>query len=137
MNKELALINLLKHCGVPYIWGGSTMKNGVDCSGYAQLMLAEIGMDPPGDQTAQGLFNHFKANGKFVTENFELWTLLFFGSSTSKITHIAIALGHGLMVEAGGGGSKTRTKADAEKIGAKVRVRNIGSRMDLVAAIKI
>lgn len=35
----------------------------IDCSGFAQKVLAAAGLDPAGDQTAQGLFDYFKKNG--------------------------------------------------------------------------
>ncbi len=35
----------------------------LDCSGFAQKVLASAGLDPAGDQTAEDLFNYFKNNG--------------------------------------------------------------------------
>jgi cell wall-associated NlpC family hydrolase len=120
--------------GTPYIWGGSNALLGFDCSGFVQEVLASIGADPLGDQTAQTLFNHFS---KSIQKEPQKGSLLFFGKDQKRITHIAIALGDGQMIEAGGGGSSTKTRADAEKTGACVRIRPIENRSDLVAITTI
>ena len=69
--------------------------------------------------------------------------LLFFGSSTSQISHIAIGLGDyngkPYMIEAGGAGrnSATMTDKDLARIDARVRIKPISNRGDLVASIKL
>lgn len=126
---------LIAHLGVPYIWGGSSRVAGLDCSGFAQLALAYLGLDPPGDQTAAGLMLHFQKPGNGIeTDKAELGTLCFYGAK-GRITHIAVALDAERMIEAGGGDSKTKTIAQARKKGACVRIRPIRRRQDLVAMI--
>ena len=128
--------------GKPYIWGGDDTIKGFDCSGLAQEVLASIGLDPKGDQTANALCEHFKhpANGVMHIDNgivkgyLEFGTLLFFGN-TNRITHVAIAIDQTLMYEAGGGGSKTRTIEDAIAQNAYIRIRPIARRKDLIYAI--
>jgi len=119
--------------GIPYKWGGDSPK-GVDCSGYVQLVLQKVGLDPKGDQTAQCLYNHFLQTGKKIVVPRE-GALLFFGKSLKSITHIAIALSSTEMIEAGGGGSKTRTREDAERDNAWVRIKPITNRRDLLITI--
>ena len=59
--------------------------------------------------------------------------ILFFGKDTSHITHVAICCSsRGQYVEAGGGGSKCKSP---ETSTGMVRVRPLGSRKDLVAAL--
>lgn len=66
----------------------------------------------------------------------DLGSLVFFGKSHQRITHVGWALDRNLMIEAAGGGSRTHTVKDAERHNAWIRVRPIESRSDLVACIK-
>ena len=122
--------------GTRYQWGANG-GGAFDCSGFVQEVLASQGYDPIGDQTALDLYRHFKnndlGNGSGIHKN----SLLFFGGSVDRITHVAMAIGNSLMIEAGGGGPRTETEDDAIRDNAMVRVRPILSRSDLVAAIKI
>jgi len=135
---EHALFTVMTSClGVPYIWGGNNPMTGMDCSGFAIWCLRSIGLWKGGDDTAQGLYVHYKTAGHVLTMDDELplGTLLFFGTSLDTITHITMAIDDDLMIEAGGGGSKTKTPADAAKAGACVRIRPISTRKDLVALV--
>jgi Cell wall-associated hydrolases (invasion-associated proteins) len=73
--------------GLPYIWGGSNPLTGMDCSGYVQEILAAGGVDPKGDQTAQGLFDFFSTNGLIGAKG--AGSLAFYGKSPKAITHVA------------------------------------------------
>lgn len=121
--------------GMPYIWGGSHPCQGYDCSGFVQEILASVGFDPKGDQTAQTLFDHFEgiASGVIPIGKPEAGAVLFFGSSPTKITHVSMAIDELHMIEAGGGGSTTLTIKDAVKQNAFIRVRPISNRKDLMA----
>lgn len=114
---------------VPYKWGGASPLEGLDCSGFVQECLASIGKDPRGDQTAMGLYNALLPNTR--EDVIRYGSILFFGPSKKEITHTAIAYNDKVMIEAGGGGSKTLTFEDAKKHQAFVRIRPI--RSDLVA----
>lgn len=123
----------LSFLGKPYIWGGDDPMRGFDCSGLVQEILAGVGMDPPGDQTAQGLLEHFKKNATESAPQFG--AILFFGSKTAPATHVTFCLNDKLMLEAGGGGSKTITVEDATQQNAFVRIRPIKNRADLKACL--
>ena len=124
----------LSFVGTPYRWGGDDFS-GMDCSGFAQEILSAAGEDPPGDQTSQGLFDHFQAKG-FLNPRKRAGALCFYGQSATKITHVAFALNDYQVIEAGGGGSRTKTEADAIRDNAYVRVRLINRRSDLVSIIR-
>ena len=116
--------------GAPYLWGGNGPH--FDCSGFVQEVLASVGIDPRDDQTAQALYNHFE---KFAEETLTRGSLLFYGASRDKITHVAIHLGEGCMIEAGGGDSSTTTLERANEQGAMVRIRPL--RKNYVAVLDI
>jgi cell wall-associated NlpC family hydrolase len=135
--REQFLIHLMGYMRIPYVWGGDNPKVGLDCSGLAQFVLDYLKLDPPGDQTANDLMYHFLVHGKRVGINDAdlLGCLIFFGGS-GRATHVAIALGNGLMIEAGGGGSKCTTPEIARQIGAEVRMAPITRRSDLLCIIR-
>lgn len=127
-----------KFIGRPYIWGGDgsgKCGGGFDCSGLVLECLWALGILPHKDLTAQGIHDAIIDKSghvvprPYVQEN----DVLFFGKDVKHITHVAIAVGGGLMVEAGGGWSKCKTLATSTGM---VRVRPISWRKDLVAVLR-
>lgn len=125
---------LLRHLHIPYRWGGSSPLVGLDCNGLAQIALAWLGLDPPGDQTADALYRHFRAHGTGVPIA-DLGDLCFYGQE-ARVTHVAVALDSQRMIEAGGGNARTISRQVAEQQGACVRVARIKRRVDLLAIIR-
>lgn len=115
--------------GLPYKWGGDDPIAGFDCSGLVIELLISQGVFPKGfDSTANGLHQNHAIK---PIKNPKFGALCFFGSQ-SKVTHVGFCLDRDLMLEAGGGGSKTKTEKDAEVQNAFIRIRPISSRNDLV-----
>lgn len=134
-NIQIATAEAFHYRGRPYIWmgdGSAKYWGGVDCSGYIQLVLGVVGLDPKGDQTAQALYNAYKSK---VTDAKTEGCMLFFGKSTSDIHHVAYCLSPAFMIEAGGGNSKCTTVAIANEMNACVKVSKISRRSDLVAVV--
>lgn len=122
--------------GTPYRWGGDDPLAGFDCSGLVIELLQSKGLLPHGyDNTAQGLYNHFTKEGMSLGSFPGLGSLVFYGKSTEKITHIGFMLDNYRMLEAGGGRSTTTTVEDAIRHNAFVRIRPINFRADLVAIV--
>lgn len=123
--KDVKMIDYAKQfIGVKYKWGGESADEGFDCSGFVQEVLRAVNLDPPGDQTAQALYDHFskEAIGSGIQKN----SILFFGNNI--MTHVAIALNDKQMIEAGGEGRTPTSRG-------MVRVRPILSRKDFKSAI--
>lgn len=121
----------------PYIWGGDDFA-GRDCSGFAIEVLQGVGLFPHGkDATADGLFHRYQ-----LTDNPARGCLALWGSN-GRATHVAWvtdvpAPDCVLVLEAGGGGSKTLTREDAIKQNAFVRLRRVlgdGCRTDLLGYV--
>lgn len=115
------------YLGKPYVWGGeSESEGGYDCSGFVFSVLNKCGMKVP-RTTAQG----YSALGKKVT-NIQSADLLYFGKSTKRITHIAIAINGAQMIESIGNSKNTKTNK-----GKGVSISNISRRNDLVLVKRI
>lgn len=115
------------YLGKPYVWGGeSESEGGYDCSGFVYSVLNKCGMKVP-RTTAQG----YSALGKKVT-NIQSGDLLYFGKSTKRITHIAIAINGTQMIESIGNSKNTKTNK-----GKGVSITNISRRNDLVLVKRI
>lgn len=115
------------YLGKPYVWGGeSEAEGGYDCSGFVYSVLNKCGMKVP-RTTAQG----YSVLGKAVS-NIQSADLLFFGKSTKRITHIAIAMNSTQMIESRGNSKNTKTNK-----GKGVSITNISHRGDLVLIKRI
>lgn len=115
------------YLGKPYVWGGeSESEGGYDCSGFVYSVLNKCGMKVP-RTTAQG----YSVLGKTVT-NIQSADLLYFGKSTKRITHMAIAINSTQMIESQGNSKNTKTNK-----GKGVSITNISRRSDLVLVKRI
>ena len=128
----------LKFVGRPYVWGGDgsgKCGGGFDCSGLVLECLWAFGILPKGDMTAQGLYKALKKKGwaEVPRGKEKASDVLFFGKDTAHITHTAMCIGGGLMVEAGGGTSKCTGAANSTGM---VWVRPLAWRNNLVAALR-
>ena len=106
---------------------------GYDCSGFIQEVLASAGLDPPGDQTAQSLFEHFSKDGRW--NRYQAGSLAFYGKDARHVTHVAMMIDKYRVIEAGGGGSNVTNTQAAARADAFIRVRHISHRKDLVAVL--
>ena len=89
--------------GVPYVWGGSSIPPGLDCSGLVYWAAHQMGSQIP-RLTAAGYQSGATPGGSLNTPG----TLLFWGYPAH---HIAIASGNGMMVEAPRPGLSVRETA--------------------------
>lgn len=126
----------MQYLNTPYKWAGNSY-DGLDCSGFVLKVLHDTGLTLP-DMTANDLYEYCKDHGK--ESSMACDSLLFFGSE-KKVTHVAISMGEWegeyLMIESGGAGrdSLNMTKEELAQRDARVRIKPIDSRKDLVSAI--
>lgn len=83
-----------KYLGIPYVWGGTDPKTGLDCSGLVQLVYKNLGVDLPRvsyQQATQGQKVPSLAQAR-------PGDLVAFGSPS--VNHIGIYIGDGKMIHA-------------------------------------
>lgn len=86
-----------KYLGVPYQWGGTDPKTGLDCSGLTQRVFADIGIDLPRTSSQQATAGRPVAN----LDQAQPGDLVFFDySSRPGIDHVGIYIGDGKMIAA-------------------------------------
>jgi len=117
--------------GTNYKWGGKTKESGYDCSGFVSEVIKSEGLLPNNAiMSSQMLYDYLSSSQNIQIGNSLIGaeSILFFGESTEKIKHVAIAFNKDKMIEAGGEG-----RIDTDK--GMVRVRRISNRNDLVASL--
>ena len=109
--------------GVKYVWGGNTPQSGLDCSGLLYYIQKKAGSEV-GDMTASG---YSKLGKKIPIGQQKVGDFLFFGY---PVTHCAIFIGNGYMIESRGGRKNT---ADNPGIGV---VKSLVSRRSDLSCIR-
>jgi hypothetical protein len=88
--------------GKPYQWGGNG-PNSFDCSGLTSYAWRSAGVEIP--RTSQQQFNGLSSVSR---SNLRPGDLVFYGSSSTRITHVAMYIGNGSVVEAPYSGRNVR-----------------------------
>ena len=84
----------LQFVGNRYVWGGTSLENGVDCSGFTMRILGKYGVLLPHSSKAQP-----SCGTKISASDAKPGDLFFYGSGSS-ISHVAIYIGNGQIVHA-------------------------------------
>lgn len=84
----------LQFVGNRYVWGGTSLENGIDCSGFTMRILGKYGISLPHSSKAQPSYGT-----KISASEAQPGDLFFYGSGRS-ISHVAIYIGNGQIVHA-------------------------------------
>ena len=80
--------------GNPYVWGGTSLTKGADCSGFVLSVYAKYGYSLPHSSRAQA-----NSGTKISASEAKPGDLFFYGNG-SGINHVAIYIGNGQVVHA-------------------------------------
>ena len=83
----------LRFVGNPYVYGGTSLTNGADCSGFVMSVFAQFGYELPRVAATQCV-----ASQKKDVANIEAGDLVFYGDG--GIDHVALYIGDGKIVHA-------------------------------------
>ena len=85
-----------KFVGNRYVWGGESLTNGADCSGFVQAVYGDFGYSIPRTSREQAA-----GAGKIVSESEMLpGDLVFYTDSSGTVNHVAMYIGNGMIVHA-------------------------------------
>lgn len=108
-SRAVALAEQVAKNNVPYIWGGNSLTQGVDCSGLVQQVYARLGIQLPRTSTEQA------KTGKIVPSlsqalpgDLILMYSPYEPAGLQQFGHVGIYIGNGQIVEAPGTGKNVR-----------------------------
>ena len=81
--------------GIPYRWGGNTVVDGMDCSGFVRAVFNLCGVNIPRTSGEQ-----FQTGQGITKTDLREGDLVFFGDSATKINHVGIYVGGSKFVHA-------------------------------------
>ena len=82
---------------LPYVWGGESLVNGADCSGFVMQLYKKYGINLP--HNAQMQFNSGLGTKVYNQQELQPGDLVFFGSGANNIHHVGIYAGDGKFIE--------------------------------------
>ncbi|MDO4438285.1 MAG: SH3 domain-containing protein [Eubacteriales bacterium] len=99
-NAEMAFRNKLvnyacQFVGNPYVWGGTSLTNGADCSGFTLKVFEHFGIKLPRVSRDQA-----KAGVGIKSDKMKPGDLVFYANSQGTINHVGIYIGNGQVVNA-------------------------------------
>lgn len=115
--REAIVAYAVQFVGNPYVYGGNSLTNGTDCSGFVKLIYQEFGYSLERRASYQ-----YKYNGtQIAISDIQPGDLIFYG--TSEVDHVALYMGNNQVVH-----------ASTEKTGIKISTL---SYRDIYGAVSI
>ncbi len=81
--------------GNPYVWGGTSLTKGADCSGFVLSIYKKFGVKLPRHSG-----NQAKEGKKISTSELQPGDLIFYSDNKGKINHVAIYIGNSQVIHA-------------------------------------
>ncbi len=85
----------IQFIGNPYLWGGTSLTNGADCSGFVQSVFKKYGVSLPRTSRDQ-----VKKGTKVTSKDMKIGDLIFYTNSAGVVDHVAIYIGNNQIVHA-------------------------------------
>jgi len=85
----------LKYVGNRYVWGGTSLTNGADCSGFVQSVMRNFGISLPRTSREQA-----KVGRAIKSSEMRPGDLIFYANSSGTVNHVAMYIGNGQIVHA-------------------------------------
>jgi len=84
--------------GNPYVWGGNSLTNGCDCSGFVHLVYKHFGYN-----LVRYSLSFLNEGVPVSIENIKVGDIVVYAKSSAGIGHVAIYAGNGKIIEAQSG----------------------------------
>ena len=108
----------LQFVGNPYVWGGTSLTNGVDCSGFTMKVLQNFGISLPHYSGSQA-----KMGRAVKSSEMKPGDLVFYAGSSGVVNHVAMYIGGGQVVHAAS--SRSGIKISTWNYRTPVAIRNV------------
>lgn len=108
----------LQFLGNPYVWGGTSLTKGADCSGFTMSVYSKFGIGLPhysGSQAGKGT--------AVKSSEMKPGDLLFYANSKGTINHVAMYIGNGQIVHAAS--RRSGIKISTWNYRSPVKIRNM------------
>jgi len=108
-SRAVALAEQVARNNVPYVWGGNSLTQGVDCSGLVQQVYGRLGIQLPRTSTEQAKYGKVVPNlAQALPGDLILMYSPYEPAGLQQYGHVGIYIGNGQMVEAPGTGKNVR-----------------------------
>ena len=104
--------------GNPYVWGGTSLTNGADCSGFTQSVLRHFGISIPRVSRDQS-----RAGSAVTQSEMRPGDLVFYTNSSGTVNHVAMYIGNGQVVHAAS--RRSGIKISQWNYRSPARIRNV------------
>jgi len=91
-----------KHIGLRYVWGGNSLVTGADCSGFCLAVYRACGINTKNLPRASYDIAASSKGRTVSLANAQPGDLVFYGSSSGKVNHVAIYMGNGMIIHESG-----------------------------------
>ena len=108
----------LQFVGNPYVWGGTSLTNGADCSGFTQSVLRHFGISIPRVSRDQS-----RAGSAVTQSEMRPGDLVFYTNSSGTVNHVAMYIGNGQVVHAAS--RRSGIKISQWNYRSPARIRNV------------
>ena len=108
----------LQFLGNPYVWGGTSLTKGCDCSGFTMKVLGNYGISLPHYSVSQS-----QLGTKVSSGNMRPGDLIFYANSRGTINHVSMYIGNGQVVHAAS--RRSGIKISAWNYRKPVTIRNV------------
>lgn len=85
-----------KFVGYPYVYGGTSLTNGADCSGFVQSVYKNFGISIPRDSRSQCAGAGYQVS----LDSVQPGDLIFYTNNSGTVNHVAMYIGGGQIVHA-------------------------------------
>ena len=108
----------LQYVGNPYVWGGTSLTRGVDCSGFTMQVMRQFGVSLPHYSVAQS-----KMGRAVKSSEMKPGDLIFYAGSGGRVNHVALYIGNGQVVHAAS--KRSGIKISTWNYRTPVAIRNV------------
>lgn len=79
----------------PYLYGGTSIEYGIDCSAYTRFVFSKLGINLPRTSAAQ-----YQLGSKVAKSDLQEGDLVFFNTTGRGVSHVGIYIGNGQFISA-------------------------------------